>query len=435
VFWHEDTAYPTGPVRAGVCVIGRHHRIFVRDCYSYNINRGIHCEPCPDSIFITRCWLEKARNGIIFWDDEHNITDERTYFITDCVFKNCGYASENSALNISSFHQDNNVTVVLKGARFMDNAYRGISCSGGYAPRNLIMSDCEVDTEFNIASGLLANLKVSNCRFDSVFYGKRITNAQFSNVQFEDGFDFIQGAHDDTYGPKTFLFTGCEFARTNNFVFGASSGGVYVRTLQLLNCLFRLTADSDHIKTAKFFRGFSNVDDLLVKGCVFRCEDEAVAESFTFGNNVGGQFDMGSCVFHNCHRTLSILSGNLYTPFIVSRVGTELNFGIWRQGDIIFKAYPEAGQTPGWVCISGGGANGGGRANSTAYSVGDWRRWADGSAQDDYVVECITAGTTDSSAPSLAGLSVGDTVTDGTVVWIIRATTPAQFKDMAALAS
>jgi hypothetical protein len=71
-----------------------------------------------------------------------------------------------------------------------------------------------------------------------------------------------------------------------------------------------------------------------------------------------------------------------------------------------------------------GGAYSTTRANTTAYTVGVWALWTTGTT----VWECTTAGTSASSAPSIVGKVVGDTVSDGTSVWTMRSLTAASFK-------
>jgi len=104
--------------------------------------------------------------------------------------------------------------------------------------------------------------------------------------------------------------------------------------------------------------------------------------------------------------------------------------GTWVRGDVAWDYAPSAGGPPGYVCVTTGGSYGSTRANSTNYSVGDWVLWSSGTT----VWMCITAGTTDSSAPDITGKTVGDTVTDGTVVWLMMSTTAAEWKAMADLA-
>ena len=57
------------------------------------------------------------------------------------------------------------------------------------------------------------------------------------------------------------------------------------------------------------------------------------------------------------------------------------------------------------------------RQNSTAYSVGDVALSA--SLPSGLVLKCTTGGTTAATKPSFSGAAVGDTVTDGTVTWLI----------------
>ena len=70
------------------------------------------------------------------------------------------------------------------------------------------------------------------------------------------------------------------------------------------------------------------------------------------------------------------------------------------------------------------------RANSTVYSEGDLVKWNSGTT----VWECITAGTSAGSAPSIAtggeaggAKVIGQSVTDGSVVWIMRGITNTKY--------
>ena len=105
--------------------------------------------------------------------------------------------------------------------------------------------------------------------------------------------------------------------------------------------------------------------------------------------------------------------------------------GVWESGDIAWAYDVPAGGIPGYMCISSGGSYSSTRANNTSYSVGDWVLWDSGTT----VWMCTTAGTTDSSPPDISGKVPGDTVTDGTVVWTMMATTYAEWKALANIAS
>lgn len=59
------------------------------------------------------------------------------------------------------------------------------------------------------------------------------------------------------------------------------------------------------------------------------------------------------------------------------------------------------------------------RANSTAYTAGQKARWATGNT----VWSVTSAGTSAATAPSITGKVVGDTVTDGTVIWTMTSLT------------
>lgn len=59
------------------------------------------------------------------------------------------------------------------------------------------------------------------------------------------------------------------------------------------------------------------------------------------------------------------------------------------------------------------------RANDTEYTIGVRAKWSSGVS----VWQVQTAGTSDSGAPDITDLVAGDTVTDGTVVWLCLSTT------------
>lgn len=98
---------------------------------------------------------------------------------------------------------------------------------------------------------------------------------------------------------------------------------------------------------------------------------------------------------------------------LVSATPTD---GVHLQGELLRTDSPAHLGTIGWVVTTTGGDSSTTRANSTAYTLGTWATWSSGTT----VWECTTAGTSAGSAPSITGLSYGDTVIDGTVVWTYR---------------
>lgn len=102
------------------------------------------------------------------------------------------------------------------------------------------------------------------------------------------------------------------------------------------------------------------------------------------------------------------------------------NVGIWRRGAQWWNTNAAASASPGWVNTVAGGASSAVWAASTAYVAGQWIRTSTGK-----VMECVAAGTSGTTEPTLT--TVGETVVDGGVQWIYRATTSASFKAMAAL--
>jgi hypothetical protein len=95
----------------------------------------------------------------------------------------------------------------------------------------------------------------------------------------------------------------------------------------------------------------------------------------------------------------------------------------WLAGDEVKHDPPAAGQPKSWLDTADGAAVSTVRANVTAYAVGVWAQWSVGTT----VWEVIVAGNSAGAAPSIAGKVVGDTVVDGTVTWIMRNTTVANF--------
>lgn len=108
---------------------------------------------------------------------------------------------------------------------------------------------------------------------------------------------------------------------------------------------------------------------------------------------------------------------------------SSLNKWTWSTGDIVWLP-PSPGGYSGKICTTNGGLYDGTRQNSTGYTVGRWIMWDSGTT----VWECTTAGTSASSSPDITGKVVGNAVTDGTVVWTMRATQAAVFKNFGAVA-
>jgi hypothetical protein len=108
---------------------------------------------------------------------------------------------------------------------------------------------------------------------------------------------------------------------------------------------------------------------------------------------------------------------------------SHLKKWVWTKGDIVWLP-PAAGGYAGKICTTDGGLYDGVRQNSTAYSLGRWIMWDSGTT----IWECTTAGTSAASSPDITGKVVGSTVADGTVVWTMRATAAAVFKDFGAVA-
>lgn len=97
--------------------------------------------------------------------------------------------------------------------------------------------------------------------------------------------------------------------------------------------------------------------------------------------------------------------------------------GVYSLNDTIRNSAPAVGQPKEWINTREGGAYSTTRANAAAYTVGIYALWATGTT----VWECITGGTSAGAVPSIVGKVVGDTVVDGTVTWVMRASTQANF--------
>lgn len=124
--------------------------------------------------------------------------------------------------------------------------------------------------------------------------------------------------------------------------------------------------------------------------------------------------------------SLQIVANRMAGSFVQFRIGAGTaspSVGVWNVGDRIVNSTPAVGSPKGWTNTAAGGASSTTRGDATAYTTGTWIKWPTGTT----VWECTTAGTTTTGAPSITGITVGQTVTDGTVVWTLRATTQANF--------
>jgi hypothetical protein len=114
------------------------------------------------------------------------------------------------------------------------------------------------------------------------------------------------------------------------------------------------------------------------------------------------------------------LSDNLT---VIASASASPTKGVWGLGDRIQNTVGTIGQPRGWITSTAGGAKSTTRADATPYTATTWIAWSTGTT----VWECTTAGTSTTGAPSIVGKVVGDTVTDGTVVWTCRSLTTAAF--------
>ena len=118
------------------------------------------------------------------------------------------------------------------------------------------------------------------------------------------------------------------------------------------------------------------------------------------------------------YSNLYVLNGRI-TTYATTQPTSE----VYAQNDRIMRTPPDPSLQNAWTCNVSGGAYSVTRANTTGYASGVWAIWTTGTT----VWECTTAGTSAGAAPSIVGKVVGDTVTDGTVVWTMRSLTTASF--------
>jgi hypothetical protein len=97
--------------------------------------------------------------------------------------------------------------------------------------------------------------------------------------------------------------------------------------------------------------------------------------------------------------------------------------GVWQLGDRVLHSAPAVGSPKGWINTATGAASSTTRSDATVYAANVYAKWPTGNT----VWECTTAGTSTTGAPDITGKTVGQTVTDGTVVWTMRSTTQANF--------
>ncbi len=105
------------------------------------------------------------------------------------------------------------------------------------------------------------------------------------------------------------------------------------------------------------------------------------------------------------------------------------NAGLFNAGRRIGNGAPASGAPSAWVCSTTGGASSAAWAASTVTTANTWVRSATGGR----VWQAAVAGTTaaGSEPASFSTGAVGDTLVDGTVTWVCRATTQAVFKPLA----
>lgn len=100
--------------------------------------------------------------------------------------------------------------------------------------------------------------------------------------------------------------------------------------------------------------------------------------------------------------------------------------GVWQRSSQALSTVPTASASPGWVCVTAGGASSATWAATTAYTAAAWVKDSTGK-----VYECLIAGTSGATEP-VPG-AIGSLVVDGTITWAYRAATSAVFKTLPAL--
>ena len=141
-----------------------------------------------------------------------------------------------------------------------------------------------------------------------------------------------------------------------------------------------------------------------------------VAPDVMFGDNklinVG---TLGTILGKSFHK---ILSNTTTTEGIGSAVPTA---GVYKLGDRILNSTGTIGQPKAWQCTTAGGAKSLTRADTTAYTLGQWVLWTSGTT----ISECTQAGT--SGTGTAAPTTVGQVVTDGTAKFTCRSLTTVAF--------
>lgn len=100
--------------------------------------------------------------------------------------------------------------------------------------------------------------------------------------------------------------------------------------------------------------------------------------------------------------------------------------GIWQRSAQALTTTAAASASPGWVCVTAGGASSAAWAATTAYTAAAWIRTASGK-----VLECVKSGTSGGTSPDPT--VIGEVVADGTALWVYRSAASAVFKTMPAL--
>lgn len=102
--------------------------------------------------------------------------------------------------------------------------------------------------------------------------------------------------------------------------------------------------------------------------------------------------------------------------------------GYFGRGELIENINISAGGFIGYAAVAAGGAFSATRANTTAYTLGQWIAFGG------TVNECVVAGTSAGSAPATP-TSLGQLTTDGTVTWKCRALSEVQLKTYGAISA
>ncbi len=216
------------------------------------------------------------------------------------------------------------------------------------------------------------------------------------------------GANASSIKPGVYIGAAVEDATIDNVKFGRASGETQTHSVQISPLAVRPTVIHTHTKGA-------------VSGIAIQ-----VTGATSFATTTSMRMHLED---NTAASGLTVYDGSMPSTIGPTGALTALwnavpTKGVWARGDRVAQSLPASGQPKGWSCTAAGGAYDSTRGNTTAYSLLHWALWSTGTT----VWECTTAGTSAGSAPSIVGKVVGDTVTDGSVVWTMRSLTAATFE-------